>query len=210
MDEPDFRKKRRGRLLNNLKENLDSIGINKNNYKFVSDADGLKEAYNTKSGVYQYGKRLYIAGTRDKQDVWDDITKIPFWGNSTDIARYKTAAEYIKEHPEITQLTGHSLGGAVALELQKQLNEIHGTRTFGAPVYSSNYETKENDRYRNKNDPVSAFDKAAHTYEKYSVPLDYSSPEALYKSIDHNHSYKQIADEFGGRDNTVPEQLSRS
>ena len=27
-DEPGFRKKRRGRLLNNLKENLDSIGIN--------------------------------------------------------------------------------------------------------------------------------------------------------------------------------------
>ena len=97
------------------------------------------------------------------------------------------------------------MGGSVALELQKRLDEIHGTRTFGAPVWD-NGNNKENDRYRNKNDPISRFDSGAHTYEKYSVPLDYSSPQTLYKSIDHNHSYKQIADEFGGRDNTVPEQ----
>ena len=88
------------------------------------------------------------------------------------------------------------MGGTVALELQKQLDNIHGTRTFGAPVYTSDFESKENDRYRNEGDPVSMFDKAAHTYTKYSKPF---APA-------YNHSYKQIASEFPYRETDNPEK----
>ena len=44
----------------------------------ISDIEGLKRAYASKSGAYIHGNRMYVAGTRNGRDVWDDITKVPF------------------------------------------------------------------------------------------------------------------------------------
>ena len=131
-----FKKRRLDNLISNVRDNLSSIGINKNNYKFVTDAEGLQKAYDSKDGLYSYSNRLYVAGTRDANDWMEDIRYIPCRGNSTDLTRYKSAEQYIKDHPGITQVTGHSMGGKVALELQKQLDRIHGTRKFwGTNLY---------------------------------------------------------------------------
>ena len=43
---------------------------------------------------------------------------------------------------------------------------------FGAPIYTTDFESKENDRYRNEGDSISFFDKASHTFNKYSEPFD--------------------------------------
>ncbi len=45
--------------------------------KPITDKDGLHESYNRPSGLYIHGNTLYIAGTKDTQDVFDDL-KIPF------------------------------------------------------------------------------------------------------------------------------------
>ncbi len=75
-----------------------------------TDKEGLHEAYNRPSGLYIHGNTLYIAGTRDVQDVWDDL-KIPF--HQTDKAlRYRNAADLRKVNPDVSNIVGHSLGGA--------------------------------------------------------------------------------------------------
>ncbi len=49
--------------------------------------------------------------------------------------RYQKAYTYLKDHPEIDMLEGHSLGGAVVLQLQKDFPDRHfKTVTYGAPV----------------------------------------------------------------------------
>ena len=58
---------------------------------------------------------MYIAGTSNLQDIWDDL-KIPF--NLTKYSkRYEDADKLLKDNPQIDDIVGHSLGGAVALEL---------------------------------------------------------------------------------------------
>ena len=64
-------------------------------------------------GVYVDGND--VAGTKSMRDVWDDL-KIPFhMTNSSD--RYQQADRILQASPQITRVAGHSLGGAVALEL---------------------------------------------------------------------------------------------
>ncbi|MFM7981460.1 MAG: hypothetical protein ACKPKO_19300 [Candidatus Fonsibacter sp.] len=48
-------------------------------------------------------------------------------------SRYITAEKALKDHPNIKLAVGDSLGGSVALELQKRHPESK-TRAFGAPV----------------------------------------------------------------------------
>jgi hypothetical protein len=63
---------------------------------------------------------MYIAGTSNLKDVYDDITKIPFFGTITDSTRYNQAKTALDLNPNITKIVGHSLGGSVALEFQKK------------------------------------------------------------------------------------------
>ncbi len=102
---------------------------------------------------------MYIAGTKDTQDVWDDLT-IPF--NQTDkTLRYKNAIKLLDVNPDVTNFVGHNLGGATALEIQKNLKcQNYNVNTYGAPVASS---TNSGNRYRNKYDPVSILDSGAQT-----------------------------------------------
>ena len=43
---------------------------------YVSNKDGLDNAYEN-TNTYQNGSTLYIAGTLNNQDHWDDISKVP-------------------------------------------------------------------------------------------------------------------------------------
>ena len=129
----------------------DDIGIADNKHqKYVkqlqdiSDEEGLKRAYDTKDGLYQHYNKLFIAGTKDKIDFVDDL-KLPFDETLTKTNRGRDIDSYYRSHHEIDTVIGHSLGGSVALALEKKYKKEDGnpfgivqSKTFGAPVVSGN------------------------------------------------------------------------
>ena len=99
----------------------------------INDQTGLKKAYNntTDNGLYYHpdNRTLYIAGTKDlPQDVMNDLF-IPFRMVSHS-KRYQTANDcYL-----IDKVVGHSLGGAVAMELNNSNSKRWKVRTYNAPL----------------------------------------------------------------------------
>ena len=159
-------------------------------YKPITDAEGIKRAY-TEGDTHVHGKTLYVAGSQLRfQDWFDDFTKIPFWGDLRESARYKAAEAVLKANPQIENVVGHSLGGSVALELQKQFADRGlKSRTYGAPVwdpfgYQQLGDGPKAERYRNFFDPVSRFDGSATNYVKWN-PVD---------NFSMTHTYQNIAD----------------
>jgi hypothetical protein len=125
----------------------------------MSDRAGLDKAYADPRKVYMEGDSLFVAGTSSVGDVIDDIA-LPF-GLTRGTQRYIDAERVLQANPKISRLVGHSLGGAVSLELQKAHPWLK-SRTYGAPVVSMT----PGDRYKSVGDPVSMFDFGAET----SVP----------------------------------------
>jgi len=125
----------------------------------VTDTQGLNSAYGAEHNIYTNGDTLYIAGTqagklvsgslpwnwgsgnfsKGAEDVWDDVSKIPFYGDLKNSTRYKEAETALKANPNIKRVVGDSLGGSVALELQKQYPQLE-SRTYGAPIWDPNGE----------------------------------------------------------------------
>ena len=106
----------------------------------------MKRAYGAKYGLYQHYNELFIAGTKDfPQDHIDDL-KLQFDDTLHETKRGRGAYAYYRSHnSELNIVIGHSLGGAVALLLEKQHNKegnnpygIVQSKTFGAPVVSGN------------------------------------------------------------------------
>ncbi len=120
---------------------------------------------------------MYIAGTANLRDVWDDL-KIPFHLTSNSL-RYEQAEQALKENPDIKTVIGHSLGGAVTLELNKNHGGKFKTYTYGSPTFQ--FGGEQGERYRHGGDIISIFDKGtvnvpirdwlnpftAHSYEGY-------------------------------------------
>ena len=117
----------------------------------------------------------------------DDALPFGKFGDITTSSRYINAEKTLKEHPNIKLAVGDSLGGSVALELQKHHPELQ-TRTFGAPVVdltgAINPPWKADptvQRYRNAGDPISIFDSKAHTtyygkfYDKSTLTHQYDN-----------------------------------
>jgi hypothetical protein len=163
-------------IRNQLQKQLMKYRYNNN----LSDQEGLDKAYAAPNSIYFDGNKMYIAGTKwtrdpdrtptvvdeittgltglehlSLQDAWDDL-KIPLF-KTQDADRYQTAAAELKKHPEINTLVSHSLGGAVALQLNKDNNNKFSTITYGAPVFQLNKQLN-NHRFRHPGDPVSYFD----------------------------------------------------
>ena len=152
------------------------------------DAYWLDKAYNNKLNYfYIKGDTMYVAGTDNKQDVWDDITKVPKWGYLTDSARYKMIKPVLEKQPQIKTLVGHSLAGTVVLRMQKEHPERdYSVRTYGAPVFG--YWGGKNIRYKHQFDPVSLFDMGANI-----TPVASVNPLTL-------HSYKGYTYDFSNHD----------
>ncbi len=91
-----------------------------------------------------------------------------------------------KNQGQIDTVVGHSLGGSVSLELQKNYPDIiKKSRTYGAPVMDLlGSESDDVDRYRNWFDPVSIFDRGA----KKSIEWNVMDSGSL------THDYINIAD----------------
>ena len=135
------------------KPQLKKVGFNDNEFH-LRNKDGLDKAYAAESATHIEGDTLYIAGTRNKRDVWDDITKLPF-GLTKHAHRYKQAKEVLDENPQIKNLVGHSLASSVSDELRKQNpdRELNLKALYGSPFVDLGF-TKHDNRYRHKFDPV--------------------------------------------------------
>ena len=132
--------------------------------KNISDAEGLDIAYKTPSGQYIYGNTLYLSGSRNAQDWYDDLTKIPtMLVNHSQ--KYKDAEKLLNSSAGlgVSHIVSHSLGGAVAQKLKQDYQERDfKITTYGSPDLSIKKNTPENiSRYKNIGDPVSILDGAA-------------------------------------------------
>ena len=149
---------------------------------FKQDEEGLNNAYADKTapGVYYdpETRTEYVKGSVTARDWYDDLTKVPFWGDTRNSQRYQQAEraynDLIESGQPVDRVVGHSLGGSVALQMQKD-HFIPKSRTFGAPVVDFNPFGRP-ERYRHPLDPVSIFDRGAtwgklklypHTYTDF-------------------------------------------
>ena len=168
--------------------NQRNIGHFKKLTNHKENTEGLKEAYkNRDTYLYLKDDTLYIGGTQNIRDVWDDVTKVPFWGDVKNSERYQNADELLKKNPQVKKLVGHSLGGSVTLELQKQYPERFETTTYGAPVTAFS----KGKRYRHTGflmtDPISMFDLGATTYPIMSnnpLRIHGVDPADYYDTVD--------------------------
>jgi pimeloyl-ACP methyl ester carboxylesterase len=151
---------------------------------------------------------MFVSGTKDfPQDHWDDL-KIPF-NLTAESLRYRNADKALKNNEllnpdrKITSLVGHSLGGAVILEMQKQYPDINfKTTTYGAPVKSiTTPDNIDNKRFRNIGDPVSVLDRGATNGVSPSLltnlaslvtdNITVSTSGVILQALD-NHSYNNF------------------
>ena len=157
---------------------------------FLTDTQGLRLAYESPDRIYRNGSQLYIAGTKDPIDFYDDL-KLPFY-QTRNTKRYKDVDKFIKDdaieidgkkHYGITDIISHSLGSAVGQQINTDYGNIFRSRSYGSPFVSSQRpeDTGTNLRIRKSGDPVSMFDKG-------SINLNRSS-----LNLFDNHSYADIA-----------------
>ena len=85
----------------------------------ITDEEGLNHAYETKDGLYQHGNKLFIAWTKDFPTDHTDDLKLPFGDTLNKTKRGRNAGAYYRSRHEIDTVIGHSLGGAMALSLEK-------------------------------------------------------------------------------------------
>ena len=133
--------------------------------------EGMKKAYEKPEGYHIEGNKLFIAGTRDFNDVMDWY-KIPL-GKFRDSKIYKNIEPIYKDNPQIDYVVGHSAGGSAALELEKNYpNRKITSITYNAPIFETgdpnSYfdENKKPMRFAVSGDPVSMFDINARTTMK--------------------------------------------
>ena len=140
------------------------------NKEKLEDRAGLKNAYDSPSGLYQTGKTLYISGTTGKdgsitRDILDDLIHLPS-RSAENTEKYKDAIKMLEQSPEITRLVGHSLGSAVTNTLNQNFPNKYETTTYATPAVKPKRKGKQNPKhrdYRNPNDPVSILDGYAIT-----------------------------------------------
>ena len=79
-----------------------NIGHLKKLTNHKENTEGLKEA-NKNRDTYLYLKddTLYMGGTQNIRDVWDDVSKVPFYGDLRKSQRYQDADELLKKSPQV-------------------------------------------------------------------------------------------------------------
>ena len=140
------------------------------NKEKLEDRQGLKNAYDSPSGLYKTGKTLFISGTTGKdgsitRDILDDLIHLPS-RSAENTEKYKDAIKMLEQSPEITRLVGHSLGSAVANTLNQNFPNRFETTTYATPAVKPKRKGKQNPKHRdwrNPNDPVSVLDGYAIT-----------------------------------------------
>ena len=152
---------------------------NVGNKEILEDRQGLKNAYDSPSGLYKVNKTLYISGTTGKdgsitRDILDDLIHLPSRGAER-TEKYKDAIKMLEQSPETTRLVGHSLGSAVANTLNQNFPSRFETTTYATPAVKPKRKGKQNPKhrdYRNPNDPVSVLD-------GYAITSDFNDTNPL-------------------------------
>ena len=147
-------------------------------------------AYESPNKIYRNCSILYIAGTKDPIDFYDDL-KLPFY-QTRNTKRYKDVDKFIKDDAVeidgkkrygVTDIISHSLGSAVGQQINDDYGNIFRSRSYGSPFVSGqrHEDTGNNLRIRKAGDPVSIFDNGAINLNRSSLnPFE-------------NHSYADIA-----------------
>ena len=146
-------------------------------------------AYANPDRIYKNGSILYIAGTKDPIDFYDDL-KLPFY-QTRNTKRYKDVDKFIKDGTievdgkkltGITDIISHSLSSAVGQQINNDYGNIFRSRSYGSPFVSNQKpeDTGNNLRIRKAGDPVSMFDSGSLTLNRGTLnPFQ-------------NHSYQDI------------------
>ena len=149
------------------------------NKEILEDRQGLKNAYDSPSGLYKVNKTLYISGTTGKdgsitRDILDDLIHLPS-RNAENTEKYKDAIKMLEKSPEITRIIGHSLGAAVVNTLDQNFPNRFETTTYATPAVKPKRKGKQNPKHRdwrNPNDPVSVLD-------GYAITSSFNDPNPL-------------------------------
>ena len=176
----DFARNMNGNLRNRnstLYSEVRHIG----NKEKLEDRQGLKNAYDSPSGLYKTGKTLFLSGTTGKdgsitRDIIDDLIHLPT-RSAERTEKYKDAIKMLEQSPEITRVVGHSLGSAVVNTLDQNFPNRFETTTYATPAVKPKRKRgeKQNPRhrdFRNPNDPVSALD-------GYAITSNFDDPNPL-------------------------------
>ena len=174
----DFARNMNGNLRNRnstLYSEVRHIG----NKEKLEDRQGLKNAYDSPSGLYKTGKTLFISGTTGKdgsitRDIIDDLIHLPT-RSAERTEKYKDAIKMLEQSPEITRIVGHSLGSAVVNTLDQNFPNKFETTTYATPAVKPKRKGKQDPRhrdFRNPNDPVSALD-------GYAITSSFDDPNPL-------------------------------
>ena len=98
---------------------------------YLTDTQGLRLAYESPDRIYRNGSQLYIAGTKDPIDFYDDL-KLPFY-QTRNTKRYKDVDKFIQDDAVeidgktltgITEIISHSLGSAVGQQINNDYGKI--------------------------------------------------------------------------------------
>jgi len=161
-----------------------------------NDTEGLDTAYGNPDGLFQKDRTLYIAGTRNQGHV-KEWWKIPaFKVQDSDIYTKTNKDKYLQSHPEVNNLVGHSYGGSVALQLQKDKRK-YDTTTYGAPVFDPipRNPFHRPRRYCNAFDPVCIADMGAEKKTYVSPfnpnPQSYKNTTTTQKMVMPKHYHNQ-------------------
>ena len=151
------------------------------NKEKLEDRQGLKNAYDSPSGLYKTGKTLYISGTTGKdgsitRDILDDLIHLPS-RSAENTEKYKDAIKMLEQSPEITRIIGHSLGAAVVNTLNQNFPNRFESTTYATPAVKPKRKKgeKQDPRrrdWRNPNDPVSVLD-------GYAITSSFNDPNPL-------------------------------
>ena len=92
---------------------------------YLTDTQGLRLAYESPDRIYRNGSQLYIAGTKDTIDFYDDLELLFYQTRNT--KRYKDVDKFIKDdaikidgkktHYGVTDTMNHSLCSAVGHQI---------------------------------------------------------------------------------------------
>ena len=111
---------------------------------YLTNTQGLRLAYENPDRIYRNGSILYIAGTKDPIDFYDDL-KLPLY-QTRNTKRYKDVDKFIqddaieidgKKHYGVTDIISHSLGSAVGQQINNDYGNIFRSRSYGSPFASS-------------------------------------------------------------------------
>ena len=149
------------------------------NKEKLEDRAGLKNAYDSPSGLYKTGKTLFVSGTTGKdgsitRDILDDLIHLPSRG-AENTEKYKDVMKMLEQSPEITRLVGHSLASAVINRINELQPNKYETTTYATPAVKPKRKGKQDPRrrdWRNPNDPVSVLD-------GYAITSNFDDPNPL-------------------------------